>query len=136
MMWSGCIHPPVSRPEFFVLFLSPDIHLGKRVFPVHHNLILPGEVQADLLDAVLKDDISCNLRLRDCYINWSPVWDDLQLQPDGTAIVIYQGNMHEILLMTTPGSNERNRRWMRPFDCGKIVIITWNGLGLGVAQIL
>lgn len=98
--------------------------------------MLPAEVQADLLDAVLKEDLACNLRLRDCYINWSPVWDDLQLQPDGTAIVIYQGNMHEILLMTTPGSNERNRRWTRPIDCGKIIIVSWNGLGLGVAQIL
>ena len=106
------------------------------MFPVYHGLELPAEVQADLLDAVIKDDLACNLRLRDCYINWSPVWDDLQLQPDGTAIVMYQGNMHEILLMTTPGSNERNRRWTRPIDCGKIVIVSWNGLGLGVAQIL
>ena len=109
---------------------------GMRVFPVHRKLVLPAEVQADLLDAVLKEDVACNLRLRDCCINWSPSWDDLQLQPDGTAMVSIQGSMHEILLMTTPGSNGRNRRWTRPADFGKVVIVAWNGLGLGVAQIL
>lgn len=107
-----------------------------RVFPVHRELALPAEVQADLLDAVFKEDIACNLRLRDCCINWSPIWDDFQLQPDGTAIVTFQECMHEILLMTNPGSNDRNRRWTRPMDSGKIIIVAWNGLGFGVAQIL
>jgi hypothetical protein len=109
---------------------------GMRVFPVHRDLELPAEVQADLLDAIFREDIACNLRLRDCCINWSPTWDDLQLQPDGTAIVTFQGNLHEILLMTNPGSNDRNRRWTRPTDFGKIVIVAWNGLGFGVAQLL
>jgi hypothetical protein len=107
-----------------------------RVFPVDDELVLPAEVQSDILDAVLKEDLASNLRLRDCCIKWSPSWDALDLQPDGTALVTFQGNTLEILLMTTPGSNEKNRRWTRPLDCGKIGIVAWKGVGYGVAQIL